>query len=231
MNWTSRFCGLVFLTILSCTTNSFAQEVYFSISGQKAKVESGEKAGLYDIWIRPKSVEAIFPNPEIYDAGIGGYADVIQGEANTITEFSIIDFDSVYVLGKGSILPKKTVGEKSVSVSVTGEMLYKNRWLSLFSFEGTSKNGWILRVATNEGDDVNDFKVRLPAAMENNYDIVSLDLSIGLYKTSTEQTVQLKPLFSAFAPSFFTVTGQEDSEISIKDSTFGLEEQVNGFMR
>ena len=218
MNWTSRFCGLVFLTIVSCTTNSFAQEVYFSISGQKAKVESGEKAGLNDIWIRPKSLDAVFPNPEVYDAGIGGYADVIQGEANTVTEFSIIDFDSVYVLGKGSILPAKKVGAKSISVNVTGEMLYKNRWISLFTYDGTSKNGWILRVETNEGDDVNDFKVRLPAAMENDYDIVSLDLSIGLYKTSTEQTVQLKPLFSDSAPSFFTVTGQEDSDIHINDA-------------
>ena len=185
MNWTSRFCGIVFLLLLSFTTNSFSQEVYFSISGQKAKVESGEKAGMYDIWIRPKSMNAVFPNPEVYDAGIGGYADVIQGDANTVTEFSIIDFDSLYVLGNGSILPAKKLGTKSLSVSVTGEMLYKNRWISLFNFDGNSKNGWIIRVVTNEGDDVNDFKIRLPSAMENDFDIVSLDFSIGLYKTNT----------------------------------------------
>ena len=218
MNWTSRFCGIVFLLLLSFTTNSFSQEVYFSISGQKAKVESGEKAGMYDIWIRPKSMNAVFPNPEVYDAGIGGYADVIQGEANTVTEFSIIDFDSLYVLGNGSILPSKKIGTKSLSVSVTGEMLYKNRWISLFNFDGNSKNGWIIRVVTNEGDDVNDFKIRLPSAMENDFDIVSLDLSIGLYKTNTEQTVQLKPLFAESKPSFFSVTGQEDSDITLNDA-------------
>ncbi len=32
-----------------------AQEVYFSISGRQAKVESGEKKGIYDIWIKPKN--------------------------------------------------------------------------------------------------------------------------------------------------------------------------------
>lgn len=212
---------LLLTLLLISFSKASAQEVYFSISGQSSKIESGEKKGVYDLWIKPKTnTSTIIPKFEIYDAGMGGFADVVFREANTVTSYKVYPFSALYTVNDSTILANGGQTEALQTVEVRNEQKFKNRWVDLLQISQASVSGWILRVETDNGDDVNNFNLRLLGEADDQFDIVSLDLSIGLYKTTPSTSIQLKPLFDNLAPPQLVVTGEEDIIVS-KFDAFG----------
>ncbi len=196
-----------------------AQEVYFSISGRQAKVESGEKKGIYDIWIKPKKPGTqSLATFEVYDAGVGGFADVLRGGPSTQTTFTLYPFEALYVLDESTLMPTQNESQAVKSIAISAEQKYLNRWVEILTLENPSAQGWILRVTTDEGDDVNNFNVRFTGTSAQVYDLVSLDLSIGLYKTQATNIIQLKPLFDSVTPPSLVVTGEEDTKVRLRDA-------------
>lgn len=198
----------------------FAQEVYFSISGQQVRVQSGDKKGVYDLWLRPKAdtVKAL-PKFEIYDAGIGGFADVLAGKPSTTTTFELIPFEKLYTVQGNSVREiTGTDSVKGLSISILAEQKYLNRWVEILQLTETAEQGWILRAKTDNGDDVNNFNVRFINQTDKLFDLVSMDLVIGLYKTNPNTRIQLKPLFDKVAPQNLVVTGEEDTKVSVLDA-------------
>lgn len=204
-----------------------AQEVYFSISGQTVTVESGDRTGQYDYWFRPKpGVDS--PRPatvEIFDAGLGGFADVISGQPSTRTTFALYPFNEMYELGRRSIEPRSGSPTLIESTTTFTEDRFLNRWIPFFPIAADTANGYIMRVSTDRGNDVNDFRIRISGEGASDWELITLNLSVGLYLSSPENKFQFRPLWPDTAPPTFTLSGEEDSRVYLMD-TFGHTNEV-----
>ena len=94
MNTSKRFIVIACAAVL-CSMYASAQDVFTFVAGKKAHAAiTGDFLHQYDFWIKPlPSSQAV--TLQIFDAGIGGIADVIPGIANTKTTFQIFVHDSV----------------------------------------------------------------------------------------------------------------------------------------
>lgn len=209
------------LVMLILPTLTQAQEVYFSISGRNVTVTSGDRTGQYDYWFRPaEGVTA--PRPatvEIFDAGLGGFADVIIGQPNTVTTYSLHRFDTLYELGQRSIEPRSATATALESLSAANESRFLNRWVPFFTMHNRgSAEGYIVRVSTDDGNDVNDFRIRLTGEGAADWELITLNLSVGLYESGPQNRFQFRPLWSDVPPPVFTLEGEEDSRVYLMDA-------------
>lgn len=161
---------LLFGWLLFSVNTSFAQEVYLSISGQNVTVDSGDKRGLYDVWIRPKSPLAIdFPLAvEIYDAGLGGFSDLVYDPSRTATTYALYPAGSLYQFSSTQITKIYGIADSVDQVVVIDETRFLKRWVTLFSKESAPEEGFILRISTGPGNDVNSFKIRITGVESSN---------------------------------------------------------------
>ena len=152
--------------ILCIPPSVIAQEVYFSISGRSTThylrrpdqpvrllVSSGRRgAGI------PGLLRLKYLTP-----GLGGFADVLQGQPSTVTTFQLYPFDSLYELDRRAITPSESAATALESVSAAAEDRFLNRWVPFFSARGvgpvSTDSSYGLR--TDDGNDVNDFKLRI----------------------------------------------------------------------
>jgi len=211
---------LLFGLLLTFPASIFAQEVYLSVSGRNVRVASGDPVGQYDFWIRPLQGTGT-QNPiriEVYDAALGGFSDLIFDGPNTPTTYSLFDADALYDITPQSIRAANRSSEASASVTVLNETRYENRWVSMFQTEEASGNGWILRVAAGEGNDVNNFRIRVTGEQADQWQLVALDLSFGLIEVPFADRLLLRPLFSGQRPPQLTVAGEEETEVFIIDA-------------
>ncbi len=226
--------------LITVSGASFAQEMYLSISGSGVEVESGDNRNQYDIWIKPQT-EGVEGSIQIFDAGLGGAVDLItQGRANTSTNFSVFEFNDVYKINGNSLVPKNFDGPSNSSLITKSEERFKNRWIPLSNIEGIN-NGYILRVSTDNGDDVNSFNIRVVSANgqilgPDAWKIITIDLSVGVYGSSRNTLFQLKPYFHGtdFSSPSLTINGEEDSEARKIDSfgdTYPLNESQLPFSK
>ena len=202
-----------------------AQELYFSISGQDVQVESGDNSHVYEYWIVPK-LDANPVTLQIFDAGIGGVADVISNQDQTVaTTYQLYPFDSRYNYQEGN-LTSINEGSASLLVETTAksENQFKDRWVSLADLDASEyENGFLLRVSAGSGSDVNSYKLRLidetgQDVTNNNWKIVAIDLSVGLYQTDTNYEYQLAPFDEALSPDTpLVIAGEEDSNVEKAD--------------
>ena len=212
--------GIVFFLFLLPTV-SVAQEVYFSISGRSVTVTSGDRVGQYDYWFRP-APGVSSPRPatiEIFDAGLGGFADVIVGQPNTVTTYSLHHFDTLFELGDRSIRPSSETAQALESQSAATESRFLNRWVPFFELRNAqSERGFIMRVRTDEGNDVNDFRIRLTGPGAADWQLIALNLSVGLYESGRDSRFQFRPLWGDAAPPRFILEGEEDSQVYLMDA-------------
>ena len=219
--------------ILAMSGASFAQEMYLSISGSGVEVESGDNRNQYDIWIKPESDDSLEGYIQIFDAGLGGAVDLItQGIANTSTNFSIFEFNDLYSIDGNTLTSKNFNGSAISSIKTKNEERFKNRWIPLSKINSIS-NGYIIRVSTDNGDDVNSFNLRVVSndgmiLSQDVWKIITIDLSIGVYASSKNTMFQLKPYFndSDFTSPSLIINGEEDSEARKIDS-FGNTYPIN----
>lgn len=214
------FTGCLLLLLFGRVNIAKAQEIYFSISGKNVVIATGDASGELNIWIKPKEDSVDIPRLEIYDAAIGGFSDLTYGTDNTTTNFSLYSFEKKYTLEGTRIIKRDDDGEDSVIHSITTftEQRFKNRWVVPFELKESGEQGWILSVEADEGDDVNNFKLRLSGVGADKWDIISLDLSVGLYQSERGQEFQFRPLFNKQLPPAIVVEGEEDSRVEIVDA-------------
>ncbi len=218
--------------LLSLSVIGYAQEMYFSISGTNVAVASGDTRNQYDIWIKPMA-GSVDGSIQIFDAGLGGAVDLItQNDANTTTTFSVYNFDEVYSLNGNSVTPKTTNSTSISSLETTSEERFKNRWVPLTQVSPAG-NGYIIRVSTNDGDDVNSFNFRVVSASgqilgSDTWKIIAIDLSIGVFASNPNTLFQLRPYFEGndYSSPALQLNGQEDSE-ALKIDSFGESYPLN----
>lgn len=229
----TNFLFLLFLlTIFVNAQSVYAQELYFSISGKTVTFQSGDRIGQYDYWFRPApGVEN--PRPatiEIFDAGLGGFADVVTSNPNTRTTYALFDFSTLYTKGDRSLELLEDSDEQEGIKSITAftENRFLNRWVPFFDIAGQdheSAKGFIMRVSTDDGNDVNDFRIRLTGEGANDWELITMNLSVGLIGSNPDNRFQVRPLWNTERVPEFNLAGEEDTEVYIKDA-FGETRQV-----
>ncbi|MDR9416906.1 MAG: PKD domain-containing protein, partial [Gracilimonas sp.] len=216
---------LLFILIFLSGNFTYAQDVYLSISGQNTRFLSGDDRHEYDIWIKPEA-GADSSILQVYDAGLGGAVDLITRRSNTETLYQIFSFDEKYELSPSGVQPVENVSEPSSTLLVQNEERFKNRWVPLTELSPGSNNGYLLRVSTSEGADVNNFNLRIvnqngEVVSGQDWNIITFDLSFGFYRSSPSDYFQLRPYqIEGNQNTDLVVSGEEDSQIQ-KIDAFG----------
>ncbi len=213
------------VTFLLISSSLFAQEMYFSISGKNSAIQSGDSRNQYDIWIKP-AANSQAGTIEVFDAGLGGAVDVVtRNGVNTNTTFTVFPFDETYAIENSRLRLKANASNQLVTLTTASEERFKNRWVALSKINPSTSNGFVLRVSTDTGDDVNSFNIRVTSASGQiltgtAWKIIAVDLSIGLFNSRRSTEFQLKPyqLNNAAGSPRLTVSGQEDSRVRKMDS-------------
>jgi len=200
-----------------------AQEIYFSISGKYVNVNSGDSIHEYDFWFKPVDGVTSPRNAtvEIFDAAIGSRADVVDHFRNTRTAFQWFKFDDLYVLNHRSLRKKDSELAPIKEKIVFTESEYINTWMPFFtleSFQSPAANGFLMRVKTILGNDVNNFKIRITGEGASDWELVTLNLSIGMVDTSPANSFRIMPLWPDTPPPVFTLSGEEDSIVTLMDA-------------
>ena len=151
---------LIVSAFLLTGLQGFAQEMYLSISGSNVGVLSGDSRHQYDIWIKPEG-SATTGSVQIFDAGLGGAVDLITNEnANTVTTYQLYRFEDLYSENGNSVIRRTTNPSPVAEIVAKNEERFKNRWVPLADLLGSSK-GYIVRVSSDDGDDVNSYNLRV----------------------------------------------------------------------
>ncbi len=204
--------------------SGYSQEMYLSISGQNVDIQSGDNRNLYDIWIKP-GPNAQNGSLQIFDAGLGGAVDLItQEEANTETTFELFRFDDVYRTTGNTVATLSGSPTSQNSLVTKSEERFRNRWVPLADIT-PGANGYIVRVSTDEGDDVNSFNFRVVSPTGQvlsggAWKVIAIDLSVGVYRSTPTTLYQVKPYVAdpGANPPNLSINGQEDSQITIVDA-------------
>lgn len=204
-----------------------------SISGKSVYIQSGDNRHQYDIWIKPET-KGQKGTLQIYDAGLGGAVDLIAQEtANTATTFKVFKFEDLYEIKGNSLESRSSSTTELNTLTANNEERFRNRWVPLADLNG-SNNGYIVRVTTDEGDDINSYNLRVINSRGEiingkEWKIITIDLSIGLYRSRTTNRFQIRPYIlesGTFNPNL-SVNGAEDSE-TLKIDSFGNEYAASG---
>src|SRR5690554_5607681 len=212
------------VSLLIIANSAAAQEMYFSISGKGTNVLSGDTRHQYDIWIKPAK-DAPNGSLQIFDAGLGGVVDVITNNTgNTTTTFQLFTFDGVYSIAGPSVKAKNAPPTPITQLVTNTEERFKNRWVTLNDISSANEGGYVIRVSTSEGIDINSLNLRVMSdtgdvLSGSSWQIIAIDLSVGLYKSSTSKSYQLKPfLLNGEVSPKLVAAGEEDSKIQKMDS-------------
>jgi PKD repeat protein len=216
MKFKKQIFGIIAAFLVSSTPAN-AQDVFMFVSGKRSpSATTGDFLHQYNYWIKP-TFSSQSATLQIFDAGVGGIADVIIGGADTKTTFQLFLYDS---LNSGQPIQVLTAGN---------EQKYINRWYSVATLDpSTSPNGWILRVSAPDGDDANAFKLNVVDSKGTNtlgksWMLYSYELPICLYGISENEEVQVRPhpLFGVNKPELQSF-GEELSLVVVRD-LFGQE--------
>lgn len=237
----SGHSGLTFFFILFMLGSSsllFAQEVFLSVSGKQASLkETGDKVHQYDFWIKPEA-HAASAALHLFDAGLGGVADMVLGSMDTKTTYELIPFDALYSYANGKLSVTAKTAKATEKLTARDEQQYLNRWKKFATLNASQKNGWILRVRTGEGNDVNNFQILVAdsnsiTSTRNDWTILAVDLSICLFRVPVNSEMQLRPFQPAEnAITSFASFGQDQSQVGVRDE-FGKYSKLpaaKGFM-
>lgn len=208
-----------------------AQELYLTVSGTQSNFSSGDSRSQYDIWIKPGD-NVPKGRLQIFDAGLGGRADfrTINNTPNTSTTYRLYSFDDLYSLSSNNPVEKNQSATSNESLTAQNEDRFINEWVDLGEISDQD-NGYILRVTADDGDDVNNYKLRVTDTSGNELDtsswqILTFDLSVGLYQLPTDQAVQIKPYQPQAGAQRFSISGAEDNNAELLD-LFGKTYSVN----
>ncbi|MBD3615986.1 MAG: PKD domain-containing protein [Gracilimonas sp.] len=211
-----------------------AQELYLTVAGKQSELVSDHSPEQYDIWIKPgdNAGNAIL---QIYDAGLGGRADnqTITNSPNTATTFRLYSFDDVYLSTSNTPVKKRTSSSPIKTLTTRNEENYIDQWVD-FTDITNRENGFILRVTVDNGEDTNNFKLRLVDGSgrqikNDSWQVITFDLSIGIFDLPANEALQLKPYQSQNTVQPFEVSGDVNSNAEILDrfgNTYALDKPL-----
>jgi len=223
--------SLLFLVFLSLVIPVQGQDLFLSISGKSAEFRSGDSRNQYDIWIKPEA-DARKAILQVYDAGINGDIDQITTtNANTTTTFLVYKFNDLYSINNGQLVKKNEAATAIDTLRAKDEDVFKKRWEELSEITTDSENGFIVRVTTDAGSDVNNFSLRVintTGIQQNNnsWKVIAIDLGIGFFDMKSNRSVQIKPYNPGRELPQLVTSGEEDSRIEIIDA-FGITTQLD----
>ncbi len=180
------FCFSIVL-VLIIADNVFAQDVFMFVAGREAPVTiRGDAVHSYDFIIKPPLGSAS-SELEIYDASLGGSADVFYKGSAMKTTYQLYTYRD----GRADQLMK--------TLTVARDAKYINRWIDFDSLNPVSSpEGWLLRVSPGHGREANAFKLRVREGSsdtsEDKWKIYALDLPVCLYKVPIDDEVQFRPV-------------------------------------
>lgn len=185
-----------------------AQEIYLSVAGKNAPITSGNYTAL-ELWIKPNTTS---PNidVELFDGSLSSQPDIIVGTPNMVTTYDLYRAKD-YFENDGKT--RKPYPKPSYSISLTNEVEYAKRWVSLGKLKNNETFGYIIVVRVSDHDDVNSFKIKA-----DGWTILSNNISIGLYNIKSNEQIQILPETTIPENTTFSYYGEEDSPISITDS-------------
>lgn len=192
-----------------------ARQVYHSVSGPETTMLSGDIRNQYDYWLKP-GTEAGLGQLEVYDASTGGSADVVLWNSKTTrTAFRLYRFSQLYRMQAGKPVALGTdPGEPVTELITLQEPQYRDTWVVLSDMAKTGPEGYILRVSTSSGDDVNNFRLRTM----DGWTIYSFDLSASLINSSLQQFYRFSTADrQELAAQPLLISGEEDSKVLIRD--------------
>ncbi len=203
-----------------------SQDLFLSISGKSNEFRSGDTRHEYDIWIKPES-DARKAFLQVYDAGINGDIDQITTtNANTTTTFWLYKFNDLYSLNNGRPVKKNEPAVAVDTLRAKDEDFYKKRWEEFSEILPDSENGFIVRVTTDNGGDINNFGLRVintTGIQQNNnsWKVIAIDLAVGFFDMKSNRSALIKPYNpDSYLPELVT-DGEEDSRVDIIDA-FGV---------
>jgi PKD repeat protein len=218
---TILFIIVLFTLVVPAAGNG--QDVFSSISGVNAPATlSGETKHQYDLWIRP-TAGATRAWLQLFDPGLGGSADLITGTANTTTLYEVFPFDSVCSNPDQPQIRSTSSGAPVYSLRTLDEQAYIDRWIAVGELDAAkSPHGWIVRVRTLSGDDVNTFKLMVTTSKNslqraNEWSIIAFDLSVCLFNVSKTDEVQFRPFKDNPDAEELQVLGEEDADALLRD--------------
>ncbi|MEX0844466.1 MAG: PKD domain-containing protein [Balneolaceae bacterium] len=223
MKSTTAFFNLILILLLSPILAVHGQDLFLSIAGENSTFRSGDNHHQYDIWIKPDT-DAKKANIQVYDAGINGDIDQITTTtANTTTTFRLYEFDELYILSGNQLVQKDNAGPAIETLTARDEDLFKKRWEQLSQIRNESENGYIVRITTDKGSDVNNFSLRVVndtgiQLNNNSWKIITIDLSIGIFNMAPKQALQIKPYNPTSELPELLIAGEEDSKLKIIDA-------------
>jgi PKD repeat protein len=180
------FCFSIML-VLIFAENAFAQDVFMFVAGKEAPLTlRGDAVHSYDFIIEP-SLGSVSSELEIYDASLGGVADVFYKGRAMQTTYQLYTYRD----GRADRLMK--------TLTVARDTRYINRWVGFDSLDpGDSPQGWLLRVSAGHGRESNSFKLRVNEGPSDSsgtkWEIYALDLPVCLYKVPLDEEVQFRPV-------------------------------------
>ncbi len=199
-----------------------AQEFSLCISGKSSNNISGINRDYFDYWVKP-TTDARSAAIRIFDASISPKTgDVIYGKIDTRTTFELLRFSDLYTLSQKTLIPKTgSLPQPIRSLSVLDEEPYRKRW-TLFSQVEPDSLGYIVRVRTDAGNDVNAFQLTVtelnePSVQSPYWELIAIDLSIGIINLPTTSELQLLPYFDDAPPPMLSVEGEEGASVMLKD--------------
>ncbi len=193
------------------------QSVFYVSKGLSGPDLAGESLTYTDFWFRPESGQVSQAGIEIFDGSLGGQMDILTGAADTKTRFELIPFQQVYQVTADGLIPVTGPVSPSAAMDFLTEPAFINRWTRFPGTLSPSENGWILRVKSGEGNDVNSFNIRI-AGNTAGWQLLGLDLNLGISGIRDNQEVQLLPeLRFSPAPVSLKTAGEEDSRVFIRD--------------
>lgn len=205
-----EFCFSIML-ILIFTVNVLAQDVFMFVAGREAPLKlRGDAVHSYDFIIEPPPGAA--PSElEIYDASLGGVADVFYKGRTMQTTYQLYTCRD----GRADQLIK--------TFTVTKEAKYINRWTDFDSLDPVgSPEGWLLRVSAGHGREANTFKLRVrdnsSDSSGSKWGIYALDLPVCLYRVPIDDEVQFRPISDKIVDMpELSVAGTEGAVVHVKD--------------
>ena len=156
------------------------------VAGKDAPTKiTGDATHSHEFLIKPP-VNASASRLEIFDAGLGGVADIVTSKHQMKTTYRLYISNAGHI---GSLINTYEIGD---------ETRFVNRWTEFDTSDPTqSPDGWILQVSAGGGKDVNSFKIRVGGGSSdtsgNRWSIFAFDLPMSLYGVSPDEEVQFRP--------------------------------------
>ncbi|HUI28694.1 MAG TPA: PKD domain-containing protein [Candidatus Acidoferrales bacterium] len=175
------------MLVLILANNVFAQDVFMFVAGREAPVTiRGDAVHSYDFIIKPPP-RSVSSELEIYDASLGGVADVFYKGRAMETTYQLYTYRN----GRADRMMK--------TLTVAKDARYINRWTDFDSLDPAgSPEGWLLRVSAGHGRESNSFKLRVRGSSsdssEHKWEIYALNLPVCLYKVPIGDEVQFRPV-------------------------------------